>query len=266
MKKYVDSIGLSKAFELIKNAIANKQDTLVSGTNIKTINNTSLLGSGNISISGGGGGLSIDDVYPIGSIYMSTSSTDPGTLFGGSWDPIPGRFLVGAGDNNATGYEALNLTAGDTGGEKDHLLTGDESGNPELTHSPTFTAPTVKTPKLVHSISKQPVHQVPKHSHGLANSFVVYRGSGLGNGLGSGTGAYGTNVSTGSFTHLNSDEKAAFNTSRTQDVVISDHAAGQSCSVSGGSVTVAKHDEADAAQPHNNMPPYLAVYMWKRTA
>lgn len=32
----------------------SKQDTLVSGTNIKTINNTSLLGSGNIDISGGG--------------------------------------------------------------------------------------------------------------------------------------------------------------------------------------------------------------------
>ena len=31
-----------------------KQDTLVSGTNIKTINSTSLLGSGNITISGGG--------------------------------------------------------------------------------------------------------------------------------------------------------------------------------------------------------------------
>ena len=36
------------------NVLANKQETLVSGTNIKTINNTSLLGSGNISISGGG--------------------------------------------------------------------------------------------------------------------------------------------------------------------------------------------------------------------
>lgn len=35
--------------------INNKQDTLVSGTNIKTINNQSLLGSGNITISGGGG-------------------------------------------------------------------------------------------------------------------------------------------------------------------------------------------------------------------
>ena len=30
--------------------VSSKQDTLVSGTNIKTINNTSLLGSGNITI------------------------------------------------------------------------------------------------------------------------------------------------------------------------------------------------------------------------
>lgn len=37
-------------------AIAAKQDALVSGTNIKTINNQSLLGSGNIDIQGGGGG------------------------------------------------------------------------------------------------------------------------------------------------------------------------------------------------------------------
>lgn len=35
--------------------ITGKQDTLVSGTNIKTVNSTSLLGSGNIVISGGGG-------------------------------------------------------------------------------------------------------------------------------------------------------------------------------------------------------------------
>ena len=35
--------------------VKNKQDTLVSGTNIKTINGTSLLGAGDISISGGSG-------------------------------------------------------------------------------------------------------------------------------------------------------------------------------------------------------------------
>lgn len=39
---------------------ANKQDTLISGTNIKTINNTSLLGEGNITIEGGGGGGTSD--------------------------------------------------------------------------------------------------------------------------------------------------------------------------------------------------------------
>ena len=36
----------------LNSAIVNKQDTFVSGTNIKTINNTSLLGSGNIAIQG----------------------------------------------------------------------------------------------------------------------------------------------------------------------------------------------------------------------
>lgn len=39
-------------------ATSTKQDTLVSGTNIKTINNESILGEGNIDIQGGGGGSS----------------------------------------------------------------------------------------------------------------------------------------------------------------------------------------------------------------
>ena len=43
--------------KLTKNTIDTKQDTLISGTNIKTINNTSLLGSGNIDIQGGGGSV-----------------------------------------------------------------------------------------------------------------------------------------------------------------------------------------------------------------
>lgn len=38
--------------------MSTKQDTLVSGTNIKTINNESILGSGNITIQGGSGGTS----------------------------------------------------------------------------------------------------------------------------------------------------------------------------------------------------------------
>lgn len=38
----------------VNELVDDKQDTLVSGTNIKTINNQSLLGSGNIDIQGGG--------------------------------------------------------------------------------------------------------------------------------------------------------------------------------------------------------------------
>lgn len=43
-----------------KTTWSGKQDALVSGTNIKTINNQSLLGSGNITIQGGGGGTATD--------------------------------------------------------------------------------------------------------------------------------------------------------------------------------------------------------------
>ena len=39
----------------VNSKLSAKQDTLVSGTNIKTINSTSLLGSGDIEIAGGGG-------------------------------------------------------------------------------------------------------------------------------------------------------------------------------------------------------------------
>lgn len=40
--------------------LGEKQPTLVSGTNIKTINNESLLGEGNIDIQGGGGSITVD--------------------------------------------------------------------------------------------------------------------------------------------------------------------------------------------------------------
>ena len=50
-KQYLDKSGLSYLWSKLKGYFQQK---LVSGTNIKTINNQSLLGSGNISISGGG--------------------------------------------------------------------------------------------------------------------------------------------------------------------------------------------------------------------
>lgn len=49
--------------KLVKDSLDAKQNTLVSGTTIKTVNNNSLLGSGNISIQSESGGSNITDYY-----------------------------------------------------------------------------------------------------------------------------------------------------------------------------------------------------------
>ena len=45
----------------------------------------------------------IDFVYPIGSLYWSKKSTDPGTLFGGTWTRVKDKFILAAGDSYAVG-------------------------------------------------------------------------------------------------------------------------------------------------------------------
>ena len=47
---------LNTRLSYVSEDVEDKQDTLVSGTNIKTINNESILGNGNITIQGGGSG------------------------------------------------------------------------------------------------------------------------------------------------------------------------------------------------------------------
>lgn len=52
----------------------------------------------------------MDNIYPIGSIFISTNTTNPSTYFGGTWERIKGRFLLAADDNSyslgATGGSA----------------------------------------------------------------------------------------------------------------------------------------------------------------
>lgn len=115
-------------------------------------------------------------IYPVGSIYISVNSTNPSTLFGGTWEQLKDRFLLGAGDT---------YNAGITGGEANHKLT---------------------------------INEMPSHKHNMR-----YGATAGGNGTGyvfSGTDGTGS----------------------------------------------AAMDAAGGNQPHNNMPPYLVAYMWKRTA
>ena len=61
-------------------------------------------------------------VYPVGSIYISVSSTNPGTLFGGTWVAFAtGRTLVGI-DTGQTEFDTVE----ETGGAKTHTLTTTE--------------------------------------------------------------------------------------------------------------------------------------------
>ena len=95
-----------------KEEVNAKQDTLISGSNIKTINNQSLLGSGNIEIQGGGSGSSytagknIDiadnvisttndiDVKSIKTEDIKIKKTENGTVHYTRWTDTPDRYLA----------------------------------------------------------------------------------------------------------------------------------------------------------------------------
>lgn len=52
-------------------------------------------------------------IYPVGAIYQSMSTTSPASLFGGSWNPINGVFLLSNSDSytndDAGGSETVTL-------------------------------------------------------------------------------------------------------------------------------------------------------------
>lgn len=66
----------------------------------------------------------VDTIYPVGSIYMSMNDTSPGTLFGGTWEKLPGgRCLVNVGYLDDDGSnESIRVKLGEKGGDKDTKL------------------------------------------------------------------------------------------------------------------------------------------------
>lgn len=56
----------------------------------------------------------LEIVYPVGSVYITSSSTSPATAFGGTWTQIKDRFPIACGSTYANGT---------TGGKATHTLT-----------------------------------------------------------------------------------------------------------------------------------------------
>lgn len=139
----------------------------------------------------------LDNVYPVGSIYMNVNSTNPGTLFGGTWEKIQGKFLLGM---------SSSYPAGSQGGEARHTLTTEE---------------------------------MPSHGHNPANQSGYY-GFITNSSKAFEVGDMG--VQSGSGRHY------------PYSPVIFD--------ISRNSLT----GNTGGGSSHNNMPPYLSIYIWKRTA
>lgn len=126
----------------------------------------------------------LQQVYPVGSVYVSTSSVSPSTLFGfGSWEQIKDTFLLAAGDSH---------TAGSIGGEETHTLTTQE---------------------------------MPRHNHMFALADPQ-------------AGSLGAD-----YTCINRDAYEVYNKGWADTTIVM---------------------YAGKSAAHNNMPPYLTVYMWKR--
>ncbi|MDR1364040.1 MAG: DUF859 family phage minor structural protein [Oscillospiraceae bacterium] len=104
-----------------------------------------------------GKNLSFDTIYPIGSIYMSVSSTSPATLFGGSWTQLYNRFLIGAGSS---------YSVNSTGGSTSASLT--TSNIPSHSHS--FSATTSSTGSHTHGLARAPEGSGYKESYGYTTT------------------------------------------------------------------------------------------------
>ena len=88
------------------------------------VGNPIVLSSNNYIIYADGKNVT-DTIYPVGSLYWSSKSTNPSSLFGGTWVQIKDRFVLACGDT----YK----TVGATGGASSVTLS--VSNMPSHTHS-----------------------------------------------------------------------------------------------------------------------------------
>lgn len=170
-------------------------------------------------------------MYPVGSIYMSIESTNPSTFIGGTWTQIEDTFLLACGSTYSNG---------DTGGSATNAHTH------KYVHTHTTPATTTGSHKLT-------IAEMPNHRH---QEYYTWAGSGSIGGNWKVNMSNTSNGGAGTWTH----------SSGLTDVGAVGGGGGHTHSQVATTTDSQSADTTDAASDTNNMPPYLAVYMWKRTA
>lgn len=164
----------------------------------------------------------LDQIYPVGCIYMSVNTVSPAYLFGGTWVKLQDVFLFGANNTNL----------GTTGGERTHTLSVNEM--PKHTHT-----------QNAHN------HTQNKHSHSPATgrSFLTApTGS-------SWKEIAGSKISGSGYHYVATSDKKNYNV----------YVQGSGSIAATNQPIAATNQTNGGSQAHNNMPPYLAVNIWKRT-
>ena len=151
--------------------------------------------------------------YPVGSIYSSTVSTNPGTSMGfGTWTAFgAGQVMIG----NGSGF-----TAGSTGGSADAVVVSH-------THTATVT---------------DPGHQHFIAGSGTSNNTALTASNYMTSSGNQGGGVYGYSLCGESPV-----ASVGLTNSKTTGISVSNSTAGVSAT-------------------NANLPPYIVVYMWQRTA
>ena len=176
----------------------------------------------------------LDNVYPVGSIYMSTSSTNPHNLFGGTWEAYAqGRVLIGVGEGTDANGVKKTFNAGATGGEYEHTLTVGEMPK----HSHTGTASEAGAHN--HNAS---LNSAAGHTHSLSYGPGRYDSGQAGWQASGNKSRSSTTNNAGAHTHTLAMDEAA------------NHTHTLTISTNGG-------DKA-----HNNMQSYVSVYIFRRIA
>lgn len=176
--------------------------------------------------------VNILQAYPVGSIYMSVVDINPAELFGGTWEAMSGRVLVGAGVSDFD----INYVAGTTGGSRSRTLSS--SNIPKHTHTVE-----IKQTAATHKHRNGVYDEVPAGNGPLSSNYgdIKMYPTATQHVMAADGSAYGTN------TQLYMGYTSETSATHTHEVTVGYYGAKNPTEIS-------------------VMQPYLVVYMWKRTA
>lgn len=106
--------------------------------------------------------------YPVGTIYLSISSTNPSSYFGGTWSTWGAGKVPVCIDTTDTDFDTVNMT----GGEKTHTLTLDELGS--HSHEYTGVARTTSPRGAYGNASRKNIASLPTETTGSAGGGLAH--------------------------------------------------------------------------------------------